>query len=323
MKSSYFTLSEFTFESGETLKDLRIEYTCIGVPRVDSDGFINNAILHIHGWSGDYSSVKRLNPLTGEGKPLNGFFIIAPTSLGSPGSASPSTTGLGVKFPKYTISDMVNFHYKFIRERFRIRKLKGVIGASMGGFQALQWAVSYPDFMDFLVLLVTTFKVRGLNYAIFEYINQIIKTDPAYKSGVYKEDPRCMCLASMFMYFYGYSREYYNRLDNRQLRDAMIKAGEEGMELDANDIIWRNNAAMEFNLEDQLENVRADTLIVGINQDQYFPPDSDTIPLSEGIKNSRTIIYDSICGHLGVNELEKIEDELKEFLELYTLGGGL
>jgi len=57
---------------------------------------------------------------------------------------------------------MVNFHYEFIRQKFKIRKLKGIIGASMGGFQALEWGVSYPDFMDFLVLLVTTFKVRGI-----------------------------------------------------------------------------------------------------------------------------------------------------------------
>jgi len=54
---------------------------------------------------------------------------------------------------------------------------------------------------------------------------------------------------------------------------------------------------------------------VGIKQDQYFPPSSDTIPLSKMIKNSKTIIYDSICGHLGVNELEKIQGELRKFIE--------
>ncbi len=315
IKASYFTLPEFTFESGETLKNLKVEYTCIGTPRIDPDGFITNGLLHIHGWSGDYSSVKRLLPLIGEGKPLDSFFIIAPTSLGSPGSSSPSTTGLGAEFPQYTIKDMVNFHYEFIRRKFKIRKLKGIIGASMGGFQALEWGVSYPDFMDFLVLLVTTFKVRGINYAIFEYMNRLIKADPTYKSGKYKENPSLgTCLASMFMYLYGFSREYYNSLDNRKLQASMIKAGKEGMELDANDIIWRNNAAMGFNLEDQLGNIRADTLVVGIRQDQYFPPSTDTIPLSNKIKNSKTIIYDSIQGHLGVNELEKIQEELKRFI---------
>ncbi|BDH79837.1 MAG TPA: alpha/beta fold hydrolase [Methanothermobacter sp.] len=315
IRASYFTLPEFTFESGETLKKPRIEYTCIGTPKVDPDGFITNGLLHIHGWSGDYSSVKRLTPLIGEGKPLDDFFIIAPTSLGSPGSSSPSTSGLGAEFPQYTIKDMVNFHHEFIRRKFKIRKLKGVIGASMGGFQALQWGVSYPDFMDFLVLLVTTFKVRGINYAIFKYMNKLIKADPAYKGGRYEENPPIgTCLASMFMYFYGFSREYYNSLDNTELQASMIKAGKEGMELDANDIIWRNNAAMGFDLEDQLENIRADTLVVGIKEDQYFPPSTDTIPLSEKIKNSKLVVYESTCGHLGVNELEKIQGELKRFI---------
>ncbi|MBC7100575.1 MAG: alpha/beta fold hydrolase [Methanobacteriales archaeon] len=316
IRPSYFVLPEFTFESGETLKNLKVEYTCIGTPKVDPEGFIINGLLHIHGWSGDYLSVKRLLPLIGEGKPLEEFFIIAPTSLGSPRSSSPSTTGLGIEFPQYTIKDMVNFHYEFIRRKFKIRKLKGVIGASMGGFQALEWGVSYPDFMDFLILLVTTFKVRGINYAIFEYMNKLIKADPAYNDGRYRENPSLgTCLASMFMYFYGFSREYYSSLDNMELLDSMIKAGEEGMELDANDIIWRNNAAMRFNLEGQLGNIQADTLVVGIKQDQYFPPSSDTIPLSKMIKNSKTIIYDSICGHLGVNELEKIQGELRKFIE--------
>ena len=66
---------------------------------------------------------------------------------------------------QFTIKDMVNFQFQFLKEKFNISHLKGVIGTSMGGFQALQWAVSYPDSLDFLIPIVTSYKIAGLNYA--------------------------------------------------------------------------------------------------------------------------------------------------------------
>ena len=67
----------------------------------------------------------------------------------------------------------------------------------------------------------------------------------------------------------------------------MAEMGLEGSLMDANDIVWRNKAAMDFDLEDKLSNIIAKTLILAINQDQYFPPSQDAIPISEMIKNSK------------------------------------
>jgi homoserine O-acetyltransferase len=296
-----------------------VEYTTLGTPKIDSDGFLVNAVLYLHGSSGDYSSVKRLDSITGSGSPIDTdeFYIISASSLGSPGSASPSTTTLGSEFPEYTINDMINFHHVFLTENFPIKHLKGVIGNSMGGFQALNWGVDFPDFMDFLIILVSSYQVSGLNYANYHYTNSLIEKDPDYEGGNYKKNPeRSTAAVAEFMYHFGLSKEYYRyEINNEDIALAMEEMGLEGTKIDANDTVWRNKAVMQFDLEEKIPNIKANTLIVGINQDQYFPPHMDAIPLSKMIKNSEIIIYDSILGHIGTSELDKVEKEIYAFLE--------
>ena len=74
----YFTLSSFEFENGETLKDVKVEYTTFGTPRYDEYGKIINAILYCHGSLGRFSSMKKILPLSGVGGPFdeNRYFFI-------------------------------------------------------------------------------------------------------------------------------------------------------------------------------------------------------------------------------------------------------
>ena len=64
-----------------------------------------------------------------------------------------------------------------------------------------------------------------------------------------------------------------------------------------------------------IDKITAKALIVACNQDPHFPPNLDAIPMSKMIKNSELVIMDSDLGHLCFNEIEKISNELKEFLE--------
>jgi len=313
---NYYKIDNFKFECGKYLNDLNVEYVTLGTPEYDSDNNITNAVIYLHGWGGSCTSVKRLNPMIGNGKPLdlNNIFIISPTALGSPGSSSPSTS-IGHDFPEYTINDMVNFHHHFLKERFGIKHLKGVIGTSMGGFQALNWAVNYPDFLDFLIPLATSYQVSGLNYANFKFMNSLIEGDPEYNNGHYKKNPeRVTRMVSEFMYMFGLSKEYYRyELKNEDIDNYMQEMGLEGSRMDANDILWRNKAAMKFDLEDRLSEIKADTLILAINQDQYFPPNMDAIPLSKKIKNSKIVLFDSIWGHIGTDDMIKAENDIIDF----------
>ena len=68
-------------------------------------------------------------------------------------------------------------------------------------------------------------------------------------------------------------------------------------------------------IEKDLNKIRSKVLIIGINQDQYFPPNLDAIPMHNLIEDSELIIYDSDLGHIGFRELETIEEELSEFMK--------
>ena len=318
LKPQYYTIKNFKFTSGAILPELNVEYATFGTKIVDREGNIVNGILYLHGSSGDYSSVKRIKDIVGPGNIIDTdkYFIICPTALGSPGSSSPSTSNLGPKFPKYNIEDMANVQYSFLNEALSIKHLKGIIGTSMGGFLALQWAVTHHDFMDFIIPITTSSNTKGQNYAVNNLMNMYIKSDPEYKDGNYEISPKIGTQnASMFLYLFGYSPEYYKGESNEAILESLDYMKKEGALTDANDIVWRNEASTSYDLTPCLSKIKAKTLIIGVNQDQYFPPDIDVIPLAESINGAKLFLYDSILGHLGSSEIIKAADIIKEFLD--------
>ena len=322
LEAEYFTLKEFKFKNGETLNDAKVEYISFGTPLYDENGIIKNALVYFHGSSGSCYSVRRISEYIGSGDLFDSdkFFFISLSALGCPNSSSPSTTGLKNKFPEYDVDDMVNFQKQFLEERFGIKHVNGLIGNSMGGFEVLTWGCLYPDSVDFIISLVSSFKVGGHNYALSKIMNNILESDPDYNGGDY-EIPisdslkRSLKLSSDAMYCYGLSREEYrNNMTNQEIEDAMAEFAEESLEEDVNDLIYMNSSSMDYDLTDRLKDISAKVLIIAINQDQYFPPNLDAIPMSKMIKNSKLVIFDSCMGHVGSSELYKIEKDLEEFL---------
>lgn len=317
LKPQYYKINNFKFKSGKVLPELKVEYATFGTKKIDNSGNITNGILYLHGWSGDYSSVKRIKDIVGSGKVIDTdkYFFICPTSLGSPGSSSPSTSSLGSEFPKYTIEDMINVQYKLLEQALNIKHLKGIIGTSMGGFQTLQWSINYPDFMDFIIPITTSSNTKGQNYAIFNLMNIYVKNDPEYKNGNYILNPKIGPQnALMLLYLFGFSPEYYKTNLNEEILESLHEMKLEGTETDANDIVWRNEASILYDVSVDLPKIKAKTLVIGINQDQYFPPDIDVMPLLKSIKGSELFIYDSILGHLGSSEIKRAEEAIRDFL---------
>lgn len=317
-KREEYIMDSFKFQSGDVLNNVSVEYMTFGTPKYDDNGCINNAIVYCHGSLGNYASVSKLCPLSYTGGPFdkNEFFIISLSELGAPGSCSPSTTNLNNSFPKYSIEDMVNFQNKFLKDKFGITHVRGIIGNSMGGFVALTCAVLYPDYADFIIFGASGYKVAGRNYILSKLVDEIISTDGDYDSGKNTSSlVRTLRLATQAVYSFGISKEALHKIPNSQLDVEFDEFGDEGLLDSIFDVKYCNDATLDYDIEKDLNKIRSKVLIIGINQDQYFPPNLDAIPMHNLIEDSELIIYDSDLGHIGFRELETIEEELFAFMK--------
>lgn len=308
----------FEFANGETLTDVNVEYMTFGTPKFDENGVIENAIVYCHGSLGNFASMKKIIPLSDDNQAFdkNEYFFISLSALGSPGSCSPSTTGLKAKFPKYSILDLVNFQKQFLKEKFNLTHVLGMIGVSMGGFVTLTSAIEYPDFADFIIPGVSSFKVAGHDYILSKFVNEIIESDPDYLRGelTYSLN-RTLRLASLAEFNFGLSKEALRKMPKEELDFEFEDFGNESLNMDIYDFKFCNESCMNYDVESGLDRIKSDVLIISCNQDPHFPPNLDAIPMSKLIKNSKLIIMDSELGHLCFNELEVIADDLKDFME--------
>ena len=192
------TNTPLKLDSGKYLKNFKIAFQTYGKLNKKK----NNAILICHALSGDqYASGK--NPITkkpgwwakaiGPNLPIdtNKFFVICSNILGGclgstgPKELNPKTKKIyNMSFPVITIRDMVNAQ-KMLIDSLGIKKLLSVIGGSAGGFQALQWAATYPGNIVSAIPIATSFRHSAQNIAFHEVGRQAIMSDPNWCNGNY------------------------------------------------------------------------------------------------------------------------------------------
>ena len=86
--------------------------------------------------------------------------------------------------------------------------------------------------------------------------------------------------------------------------------------MDANDIIWRNSAVVNYSVKDDLSKIKARTLIIGVNTDELFPPDAEFEQTAKLISGAKLFSYDSVAGHLGCAfEIKKASQAIADFLK--------
>jgi homoserine O-acetyltransferase len=97
------------------------------------------------------------------------YHVVIVDALADGASASPSNTATGRSaFDGVTIGDMVDVQHRFLTEHLRVPRVRAVVGISMGGFQALEWAVRYPTFMDAAVPIVATPRPTAYDRLIYD-----------------------------------------------------------------------------------------------------------------------------------------------------------
>lgn len=306
----------------------------------------SNAVLVCHALSGSHhiagSYVDEPNNLgwwdnlVGPGRPLDTrkFFVVGVNNLGgchgSTGPVSPNpATGKpwGADFPLVTVEDWVNAQTR-LADLLGVDTWAAVIGGSLGGMQAMEWTLAFPDRVRHAMVIAAAPKLTAQNIAFNEVARQAILSDPEFHGGHYYEHGvvprRGLRLARMIGHITYLSDDQMDEKFGRRLRGGARKFSYEvdfevesylryqgdkfaGL-FDANTYLLATKAldyfdpAFEYDgdLAAALARAKADFLVVSFSTDWRFSPARSREIVSALMRNRRNVSYaeiESAAGH--------------------------
>ncbi|KAJ4416560.1 hypothetical protein N0V82_006682 [Gnomoniopsis sp. IMI 355080] len=297
--SGEYIISDFAFDTGETIPSLKLHYQTLGTLRTHRDGQFSNAVLVMHGTGGSGSQFLNdqfAGELFNPGQPLDAqnFFIILRDGIGHGKSSKPSAAH-HAKFPQYTYNDMVRADHRLLTEHLGVHHLRLVIGTSMGGMQSWVWGEAYPDFMDALMPLASLpVQISGRNRMWRRMAMEAIRSDPAWKGGEYgREQPMSGLTTALDILTLMSSSplQYQLQCPNRDAADEFLAQRiRSGLETtDANDLWYALNASREYDPKPELSKIKVPLLAVNSADDQINPPELEILEheVETGLANCR------------------------------------
>lgn len=280
--SSLHVDSPLKLDCGRTLPSFDLVYETYGELNADR----SNAVLICHALSGDhhaagYHSKDDRKPgwwdtAIGPGKAIdtNRFFVVCPNNLGGcKGSSGPNTinpeTGelYGPDFPIVTVPDWVRSQ-AVLADKLGIKQWAAVIGGSLGGMQALQWAISLPERVRHTVIIAAAPKLSAQNIAFNEVARTAIKSDPDFHDGHYMRFntlPRQgLGLARMLGHITYLSDEAMGQKFGRELRSGAIQYGY--------DVEFQIESYLRYQSTSFVERFDANTYLLMTKALDYFDP---------------------------------------------------
>ena len=338
--TEYLDLPEpLRLDSGMTLAPVRIAYETYGtqVPANDNVILVCHALsgdAHAAGWSDDPSAPTTVDGvgaaergksglgwwdgMIGPGKAFDTdrYFVVCTNLIGScrgstgPGSIDPATgKPYGAGFPVLTVGDMVRAERAFLHQ-LGIATLQAVSGGSLGGMQALEWAVAYPDAVRAIVPIASTARLGTQGLAWNAIARNAITSDPDWQGGAYYDTGRSPTAGIKIARMVGHItylsaqavREKFGRRFQRGGDEPLYELAAADFEVesylryqadafaarfDANAYLYISRALTYFDLartygrgslERALARVRAATLLLSFSSDWLYPPrDSEEI----------------------------------------------
>ena len=315
--SSSYTFDALPLQRGGQFGPVTLAYETWGTLNAQAD----NAILITHALTGsahahdieypDDPKAAWWNPLIGPGRPFDTtrYFVICSNVLGScygstgPSSLDPVTKKpYGMRFPVITINDMVRAQRRLL-DALGVRHMAMVAGGSIGGQQALEWAVQYPEFVQKVVVVAATAALTAQAIAFSEVERQAIMVDPAWQGGHYLpgQGPETgLSIARMLaMITYQSEEAMEMRFSRNPARNTRVPAptgtGDIGGRFDVEGYLYYQGASLAHrfdansylyisramdlydvsegyeSIEAALRRIRSKALFVGIRSDFLFP----------------------------------------------------
>lgn len=277
-----FVIRDFRFATGERLPELKIHYYTLGAPHRDARGEIDNAVMVLHGTGGtgrQFLSPQFADVLFAPGGLLDPatHYIILPDNIGHGGSSKPSD-GLHARFPRYDYADMTRAQHALVTEGLGVRKLRLLMGTSMGCMHAFMWGEAWPDEVQALMpLACLPVEIAGRNRLWREMAIEAIKADPAWKGGDYDVQPaQGLRTAESLLILVGaaplpmqLAMPAHEAVDDWLARELPRRMAA----LDANDLIYALDASRTYDPSKGLEKITAPVTWVNSADDFINPPE--------------------------------------------------
>jgi len=311
-------------ELGGSLGPIDVEYETYGAlsPRKDNVVFIAHALsgdAHVAGWDRDTAKNGRIwrqrkagwwDAMVGPGKAIdtNHYFVICPNVLGScygttgPASRNPATgKPYGLAFPMVTVGDWVKLHARLL-DALGIARVHTVVGGSLGGQQALEMALAYPERVERAVVLAASARLSAQGLAFNAVARYCILNDPNFAGGDYYDKgsgpDAGLAAARMLAHITYLSDEGMHEKFGRRLQDQSEQKAGFGIEFavesyldyqgrafverfDANSYLYVTRAMDYYDaaarwgggsLVEACRRVRAPALVVSFDSDWLYPP---------------------------------------------------
>ena len=289
-REATFKIRDFKLQGGTVMPEVTIAYETYGTLAPDG----RNVVLLTHGYTSSQHMAGRKGAngaegswdgLVGPGKAIDTdrLFVVSSNMLGSSfGSTNPAfknpATGkpYGPDFPDITLVDIVNAQ-KALLDELGVKHLVAVAGPSFGGYQTFQWGVTYPEFMDGLVAVVSAPKGSGGEAAVKTLVEQLAK-DPNWNGGWYYDKGGVtgtlteMRVATLKRY--GIDEQLAAKFPDKEAREAEIKRRAETWSkvFDANSLVVLRKASVRYDAAKDMPRIKAKVLYVLSRTDKVFPP---------------------------------------------------
>lgn len=280
----YHIIRDFTLQSGVTVPELALSYEIYGTLNAARD----NLVVFPTYFTGRQGSN---SPYFGKNRALDParHCILVPCLIGNSDSSSPSTMGgvfHGADFPRVTIHDNVRMQRALVDAVCKVDRLALVIGWSMGGCQAYEWAAQFPDFVERLLPFCATAKCSAHNHVFLEGVKAALTADGDWAGGRYSSPPEKGLRAFGRSYAgWAYSSAFFNdgeyRARDFDSVEALLVDWElDHLQWDANDLLcklwtWQHadigaNDAYRGDLSAAFGAIRARTIVMPSSTDMYF-----------------------------------------------------
>jgi len=327
---------EFVLENGASLNDVEIAYRTWGDPANAAE----HAILICHALTGSADVEAWWPNIIGAGKafdPANDYIICA-NILGScygttgPVSLKPgSTERYRADFPAISVRDMVELQ-RVLLDELGVARLELVTGPSLGGMQALEWAITYPDRVRSIVPIGVGGRHSAWCIGVSEAQRAAIAADPNWKGGYYGDDsPPTKGLAAARMMaictyrsWQSFDRRFGRKRQSDELYQVQSYLRHQGKKInerfDANTYVTLTHAMHTHDLSrdrgdypDILRTISQPALVISVSTDALYPPEEQQV-LAEHLPGSRYETLESAHGHDGfLIETEKLGKKIARF----------